>query len=158
MSRPRSPLLPATAYMMFVLAYCAGLRIGEIVTLTLGDVHLGNEVLEIRNTKFYKSRQVPLDATVSAALREYLAARRRAGGPTHETSPLFWHEARASGYSRAGAHDLLIDVLRRAGLKPARGRIGPRVHDMRHSFVAHRMLTWYRDEINPQARLPYLAT
>jgi integrase/recombinase XerD len=158
MSRPRSPLLPATAYMMVVLAYCAGLRIGEIVALTLGDVRLGEDVLEIRNTKFYKSRRVPLDASVSAALHEYLAARRRAGGPTHETSRLFWHEARASGYSRAGAHDLLIDVLRRAGLKPARGRTGPRVHDMRHSLVAHRMLTWYRDGINPQARLPYLAT
>jgi len=158
MSRPRSPLLPATAYTMVVLAYCSGLRIGEIVTLTLGDVQLDNDVLQIRNTKFYKSRQVPLDATVSAALREYLAARRRAGGPNHTTSPLFWHEARATGYSRAGAHDLLIDVLRRAGLKPGRGRAGPRVHDMRHSFVAHRMLTWYRDGINPQGRLPYLAT
>ena len=158
MSRPRSPLLPATAYMMVVLAYCAGLRIGEIVALTLGDLRLGEDVLEIRNTKFFKSRRVPLDATVSAALHEYLAARRRAGGPTHEASPLFWHEARASGYSRAGGHDLLIDVLRRAGLKPARGRTGPRVHDMRHSLVAYRMLAWYRDGINPQARLPYLAT
>jgi len=52
LSTPRSPLLPSTAHMMFVLAYCSGLRIGEIVRLTLHDVHLHEGVLEIRNTKF----------------------------------------------------------------------------------------------------------
>jgi integrase len=53
---------------------------------------------------------------------------------------------------------LLVRALRRAGLKPEKGRIGPRIHDLRHSFVVSRMLTWYRQGINPQARLPYLAT
>jgi integrase len=43
-------------------------------------------------------------------------------------------------------------------LKPAPGRVGPRVHDLRHAFVASRMLAWYRAGINPQSRLPYLAT
>ena len=49
-------------------------------------------------------------------------------------------------------------MLRRADLKPAPGRIGPRVHDLRHAFVVSRMLAWYREGINPQSRLPYLAT
>jgi integrase len=53
---------------------------------------------------------------------------------------------------------LLVGVLRRAKLKPAPGRVGPRVHDLRHAFVASRMLAWYRDGINPQSHLPYLAT
>src|SRR5256712_7609223 len=53
---------------------------------------------------------------------------------------------------------MLVSVLRRAGLKPATGRIGPRVHDLRHAFVVNRMLAWYREGINPQSRLPYLAT
>jgi integrase/recombinase XerD len=49
-------------------------------------------------------------------------------------------------------------VIRRAGLKPLSGIAGPRVHDLRHSFVLHRMRDWYRRGINPQARLPYLAS
>jgi len=53
---------------------------------------------------------------------------------------------------------LLVRVLRRAKLKPDPGRVGPRVHDLRHAFVAGRMLAWYREGINPQSRLPYLAT
>ena len=53
---------------------------------------------------------------------------------------------------------MLTDVLRRAGVKPARGAIGPRIHDLRHSMVSHRMRDWYKSGINPQSRLPYLAT
>jgi len=52
---------------------------------------------------------------------------------------------------------LMIQLLRSAGVKPA-GRGGPRFHDMRHSFVGHRMADWYRRGINPQSHLPYLAT
>jgi integrase len=48
--------------------------------------------------------------------------------------------------------------MRRAGLKPVHGCQGPRVHDVRHSFVAHRMLSWYRSGIETQSLLPYLAT
>jgi len=158
LSTPRSPLLPATAHMMFVLAYCSGLRVGEIARLTLHDVRVDDGVLEIRNTKFFKSRRVPLDPSVVAALRGYLEARRRAGGPTADNAPLFWHEARGGGYCRMQVHKILVGVLRRAGLKPPSGRRGPRIHDLRHAFVGHRMLRWYREGINPQARLPYLAT
>src|SRR5437763_4411581 len=57
-----------------------------------------------------------------------------------------------------GAGILLVRVLRRAGLKPVTGRRGPRIHDLRHAFVANRMLAWYREGVNPQSRLPYLAT
>ena len=53
---------------------------------------------------------------------------------------------------------LLTKIMRRAGLKPVHGCQGPRVHDVRHSFVAHRMLSWYRSGVETQSRLPYLAT
>jgi integrase len=43
-------------------------------------------------------------------------------------------------------------------MKPQTGAVGPRIHDLRHSFVANRMLIWYRDGVNPQSKLPYLAT
>lgn len=53
---------------------------------------------------------------------------------------------------------MLTDVLRRAGVKPPRGAVGPRIHDLRHTMVGHRMRDWYKSGINPQSMLPYLAT
>lgn len=155
---PRAALRPLTLYTMLVLAYCAGLRLGEIVHLDLGDVDLDRGEIAIRNTKFFKSRTLPLAPSVVEALRVFVGARHAAGAPQLESSGLFWHEQRAGRYSDAMAGKLLVKVMRSAGLKPARGRVGPRIHDLRHSFVANRMLAWYREGINPQQRLPYLAT
>lgn len=155
---PRSPLRPLTLYTMLVLAYCAGLRLGELARLDLDDVRLETGEIAIRETKFFKSRTLPLADSVVAALREYLGARRTAGASQEGSSGLFWHMQSAARYSRVMTHKLLVRVLRRAGLKPEPGRVGPRIHDLRHAFVVNRMLTWYREGINPQARLPYLAT
>jgi integrase/recombinase XerD len=155
---PRAPLRPLALYTMLVLLGCAGLRLGELVRLDLDDVHLEVGEIAIRETKFFKSRTLPLTDSVMAALREYLEARRREGAPQDGSSGLFWHTQGGARYSRAMTQWLLVKVLRRAGLKPERGRVGPRIHDLRHSMVVNRMLTWYREGINPQARLPYLAT
>jgi integrase/recombinase XerD len=157
---PRSPLRPLTAYTMLVLAYCAGLRVGEVIRLDLRDVHFDERVIEIRNTKFFKSRRLPLSVSALGALREYVDARVRAGAPQNSTAPLFWRQNRHGGgrYARITVQTFLVNVLRRTGLKPPRGTRGPRIHDFRHAFVCHRMLEWYRDGVEPQSRLPYLAT
>jgi integrase len=155
---PKAPLRPLTLYTMVVLAYCAGLRVGEIVRLTLADVNLQDGTIEIRETKFFKHRRLPLAAGVMAALKNYLLAREQAGGPTSPDSGLFWNQKFGRCYSYGGLCILLVEILRRAGLKPATGRIGPRIHDLRHTMVGHRMRDWYREGINPQSKLPYLAT
>jgi len=153
---PHAPLRPFTLYTMLVLAYCAGLRIGEIVRLRVQDLRWEEQALDIRESKFFKSRRLPVAASTMAVLQQYWAARREAGIPEAPETPLFCH--RRGGYAYATATQLLYRVLRVAGLKPARGRVGPRVHDLRHSFVVHRLLAWYREGIDPQAKLPYLWT
>jgi integrase/recombinase XerD len=92
------------------------------------------------------------------ALKRYLDARRAAGAPSIPSAGLFWHQQAAGRYSTVMAGKLLVRVLRRAGLKSGHGKIGPRIHDLRHAFAVNRMLTWYRSGINPQSKLPYLAT
>jgi len=154
----RAPLRALSLYTMVLLMYCAGLRIGELLRLTLGDVDLENDTLEIRGTKFFKSRRLPLAAGVITAVRHYLAARQQVGAPSDPASGLFWKDPRGGSYSCGGARKLMVEALRRAGLKPVRGKVGPRIHDLRHAMVCNRMLTWYRDGINPQSRLPHLAT
>jgi integrase len=155
---PRAPLRPLTLYTMLVVGYCAGLRVGEIARLDLGDVDLQVGTITIRETKFFKSRILPLAGSVMAALREYLEARRRAGAPQDPASGLFWHDQGGARYVSQSIAWLFIDILRRAGIKPPRGKMGPRIHDLRHSMVVNRILAWYRAGINPQERLPFLAT
>jgi integrase len=155
---PKAPLRPLTVYTMLAVLYCAGLRVGELARLRLADVSLDNGTLEIQGTKFFKSRRLPLASDVVELLRRYVEARRAAGAPLHEDAGLFWHEHLHGAYAKVTIQQLITKIMRRAGLKPVRGCQGPRVHDVRHSFVAHRMVSWYRSGVETQPRLPYLAT
>jgi integrase/recombinase XerD len=155
---PKAPWRPIWLFTMLILAYCAGLRGGEIARLKLGDINPREGTIEIRETKFFKHRRLPLAPGVMAALRRYLSLREQAAAPMSPDSPLFWSPQRNRGYTVGGMRVVLTDVLRRAGVKPPRGAIGPRIHDLRHSMVGHRMRDWYKSGINPQSRLPYLAT
>jgi len=155
---PRASLRPQSMYTMLLLAYCAGLRRGELARLDLGDVGLHAGTITIRQTKFFKTRILPLPGSVVVELRAYIDARRRAGGSQDARSGLFWHERGDGHYTPEMITWLLSDVIRRAGLKPLRGKAGPRVHDLRHSMVVNRILEWYRTGINPQERLQFLAT
>jgi len=155
---PRAPLRPRSLRAMLLLAYCAGLRRSELARLDLGDVDLRCGTITVRETKFFKTRILPLPDTVMAELRTYIDARRSAGAPQYPQSGLFWHDQGNDRYTSAAIAWLLVDILRRAELKPRSGRTGPRVHDLRHSMVVNRILQWYRSGINPQDRLPFLAT
>ena len=155
---PKEPLRPVTLFTMLALAYCAGLREGEIARLRLGDIDLLEETIDIRETKFFKHRRLPLAPGVMTAFRRYLALREQAGAPKNLDSALFWSPQTGRGYSLGVVRLMLTDVLRRAGVKPPRGAVGPRIHDLRHTMVGHRMRDWYRSGINPQSKLPYLAT
>ena len=96
---------------MLVLAYCAGLRLGELVRLALSDIDFRDDTIEIRGTKFFKSRRVSLAPGVISALQNYLTLRQKAGAPTDSSSPLFWHRHEPGGYARVTAHSLLVRVL-----------------------------------------------
>jgi integrase/recombinase XerD len=152
---PKAPLRPLTLHTMLVLGYCAGLRIGEIVGLELKDIDLNAGTIEVRDTKFFKSRLLPLSSDAVAAVQTYMKAREKAGASSNPDSSLFWHEK--GGYGYVVAETLLRRVIQQAGLRKTPGRGGPRVHDLRHTFVVHRMTQWYRQGINPQGHLPYLA-
>jgi integrase len=71
---PRAPLRPLSLHTMLLLAYCAGLRRSELVSLDLGDVDLQCGTITIRETKFFKTRILPLSDTVMVELRAYMDA------------------------------------------------------------------------------------
>jgi integrase len=91
---------PLSIYTMLLLAYCAGLRRSELARLDLGDVDFQSGTITIRQTKFYKTRILPLPDSVMAELQSYTEARRRTGGSLDPCSGLFWHEQRGAIRSR----------------------------------------------------------
>jgi integrase/recombinase XerD len=151
-------LQPHTLRTLLLLLYGAGLRIGEAVTLTLEDVDLSGAVITIRDTKFHKTRLVPLGPKLNQALTLYAAQRAEAGHSPRGSAPFF--------VLRRGA-PLSIQIVEQAftRLRTYAGvgrvdnaRYQPRLHDLRHSFAVHRLTSWYEQGANVQQLLPHLAT
>ena len=151
---PRFALQRETIRTVVLVLYATGLRTGELGRLRIGDVDLDAHTFLVRETKFFKSRLVPLSTSVAAKLGDYLVAR---GAPNDPKAPFFLNRIRRPLSTQHISH-LFHDLVRVAGIgaRP-RGR-GPRLHDLRHSFAVHRVLAWYREGADVMAKLPLLAT
>jgi integrase len=155
---PPSPLHRVVARLAITLLYTSGLRRGELARLTLSDYDRAGQVLLIRETKFYKSRLVPLSADAVVEIDCYLEQRLRPGFPGGADAPLLLHHhGSPTGYTGTGLGHLVRKVIRTTGIRTGAGR-APRVHDLRFTFAVHALLRWYRAGVDVQARLPALST
>jgi integrase len=125
---PSGSLRPHTYYALLGLLAATGLRIGEALRLRLDDVTADG--LLVSNTKFRKSRLVPLHPTTAAALQRYVTRRRRVGGTTY----LFVSDA-GSPLSYNGVRKVFHGLVRRVGVNPAHGQRSPTPHCLRHTFA-----------------------
>jgi integrase/recombinase XerD len=152
-----SPLLPAVLRLAVVLLYTAGLRRGELLRLTLGDADSIAGVLRIRESKFHKSRFVPLSSDACRELRAYLKLRLAPPLGVTPNSPLLCNTTRGlRAYTGTGLSRGLQLLIRSAKVQSSDGR-WPRVHDFRHSFAVQALLRWYRQGGDVQSNLPKLA-
>ena len=140
---------------IFALLYGLGLRVGEVVRLTLGDTDFTRDLLFIRETKFCKSRIVPLGPNLALRLRRYVEQRH--GSTAAAERPLFSFTKRGcihEGTISQTFHGLLpkLQLHIPPGVSP------PRLHDLRHSFAVATLLRWYRQGIDPNCRLMHLST
>jgi integrase/recombinase XerD len=141
-----------------VLLYTTGLRLGDLVRLKLGNYHTRDHTPLIRDSKFHKSRLMPLSIDGTREIDEYLAARRSQQVAILPESPLLWHHTRrGSAYTGTGLTNAIRPLLRGLKIRAETGRL-PRVHDFRHTFALEALLRWYRSGADVQAKLPLLAT
>lgn len=154
---PNGSLRPAVIATLIGLLYSTGLRIGEALKLTLADVDLKGQFLTIRETKFKKSRYVPLSPSTVHHLAGFLRQRKEAGFSTDPAAPMFVNPA-GQACEQSGTCKIILEILRHVGLRGPKGERGPRVHDFRHSFAVNRLALWYRRGVNINAKLPLLAT
>jgi integrase/recombinase XerD len=149
---------PHTLRGVLLLLYGAGLRIGEAVALTLQDVDLDAAVITIRDTKFHKTRLVPIGLKLNQAMAEY-AAQRNAAGHSQSSEAPFFVLRRGAPLSVHIVREAFIRLRKYAGVGRADGaRYQPRLHDMRHSFAVRRLTSWYEQGADVQKLLPQLAT
>jgi integrase/recombinase XerD len=154
----RYHLEPETFRALLLLLYGAALRLGEALHLTLADVDLPAALLTIRDTKFYKTRLVPLGPDLCRAMQQYAEHRQRGRVPqSAESAFLIGRTGRPLLDSTV--RGAFAQLRRYAGISRSDGvRYQPRLHDLRHAFVGHRLMTWYRAGANVQQLLPQLST
>jgi len=148
-----SILEPATIRTMVLVYYGAGLRLREATNLTRADVNLSSSVLTIRNTKFGKTRLVPLGLQLTQVLVQYNHTRPK-GRPANV--PFFTTAVGRPVNGRTLARNFRI-ACDRAGIRRTDTQEQPRIHDLRHTFAVHRLTSWYQQGADAQRLLQHLS-
>jgi integrase len=130
---------------LFGLMACTGLRISEALTLCDADVDLKSGVLTIRQSKFGKSRLVPIHPSALQALKLYRIQRASHVPTTPETPFFIATRGRLLGQavSDRQAHRIFEELRKQLGWVNRGGHCAPRIHDLRHSFAVRRLLLWH---------------
>jgi integrase len=132
-----------------------GLRVGEAIRLDRADIDWTNGVLLIRESKFGKSRQVPVHATTLHALAGYASQRDQVHPQPRD--PAFFISSRGTRlcYPNVGETFRTLVATAKVG---THSTTSPRLHDLRHTFAVRTLLEWYRDGHDVDARLAWLST
>lgn len=158
LEHPASHLQAMTYRTLLLVLYGTGLRVGEAIALRLCDIDLIESLITVRNTKFYKTRVVPIGPRLSEQLAAYLDRRRRLALPAEESSALLCTRT-GNGLYYGGVITTFQRIRSAAGIITPSGELRPpRLHDLRHTAAVHRVVDWYRAGRDVQRLLPALAT
>jgi integrase len=142
------------------LLAATGLRPGEAAALETRDVDVELGLLIIRDSKFGKSRQVPIHSSTAAALKRY----------AHERDRILRHPDSVRFLVSDSGTPLNMDTVRgwfckvssacglRGTIEGHRCGRGPRLQDLRHTFATRRLVEWYKAGHNVAVQMPKLAT
>ena len=139
--------------LLWLVLYCTGLRFGEAARLQVGDLDLRSRLLRVRQSKG-RTRVVPFGLDLAREFRHYLDCRGIARS-SPQAPLLLSYQGKC--YTTKSISHTVRQWLRKAGLKPERGRTGPRPYDVRHTFAVHRLSRWYRQGVELSGRLPWLS-
>ena len=140
---------------MIALIAVNGMRVGEVLRLDHDDMDLTDGLITIRNSKFGKSRQIPLHPTTTAALNAY--AGRRDQRRVNPKTAAFFTSAIGTRVLRDNISTIFPRLVREAGLSSPAGHRAPRAHDLRHSFAVRTLIGWHRQRLDVNERIPVLS-
>jgi integrase len=157
---PDGGLRPAVMETLFGLIACTGLRISEALGLLDADVDLKGGVLTIRQSKFGKSRLVPLHPSAIEALERYRTQRARYVRSAPELPFFVASRGRLLGepIGDRQVHRIFDDLRRQLGWVDRGSHGTPRIHDLRHAFAVRRLVLWHEQGVDVGQRMLALAT
>ena len=155
--RLQSPLgLRAATYRtVFGLLVVTGMRISEPIGLNRKDVDLINGILTVYQTKFGKSRLVPIHPSTQKALQQYESLRSKVF-PKPRTESFFISE-QGTRLTDWTVRSTFVKLSRQIGLRDQQDSHGPRLQDFRHSFATRTLLAWYRNGMQVDRHMPELS-
>ena len=152
----RPPLRAATYRTVLGLLAATGMRVGEAIRLDRNDVDLEHGLLLVRDSKFGKSRTLPLLPSTVVALDQYRTARDRLCPRPKE--PAFFLSTAGTRLLYVSVRSAFVALARDVGLEPRAGKDAARMHDLRHGFAIHTLLDFYRHGDDVAARMPLLSS
>jgi integrase len=152
----RFPLRTATYQTLIGLLAVTGMRVGEAIRLDDSDVDLMAGIITVRQSKFGKTRLLPLHPTAVSALRDYLSLRDQLH--PHPGTPAVFISPAGTRLLYCNVHATWKLLVTSAGLRPRSAACRPRIHDLRHSFAVASLLDAYATGQDGQARLAALST
>lgn len=157
---PHGSLRPATFEALFGLMASTGLRVSEAIHLRDADVDLKQGILTIRQTKFAKSRQLPLHTSTVVALAHYRRQRARHVPTTVDTPFFISSRGRRLGQplGERQAHRVFTALRNSLGWVNRGAHDAPRLHDMRHTFAVRRIMLWHAERTDVDQMMLALST
>lgn len=149
--------LRAQSYVtLFGLLAATGLRVSEALRLERRDVDLRQGLLHIRESKFYKSRYVPVHSTTVQALQRY--TRQRDAQIPHPVSPMFFLAAADRPLQLNALEHAFTRLRKKLRWHSRGGHAAPRIHDLRFTFICRRLELWYAQGLDPDRLMLSLFT
>jgi integrase len=158
---PAPGLRGAVFEALFGLIACTGLRISEALALRNADVDLKHGMLTVLETKFTKSRQVPMHRSAVEALRRYRSMRDLLSESAQEEAPFFIGtrgRRRGLPLSDRQVHRVFADLRAQLAWRNRGAHHAPRIHDIRHSFIVRRIVRWQAQEVDIDQAMLSLST
>jgi integrase/recombinase XerD len=154
-ARQLTPMPAATHETLVGLLAVTGMRIGEAIRLDRADIDWTGAVLTIRESKFGKTRMVPVQDSTILSLERYARVRDRLCPRTATAS--FFVSTAGTRLIYACVGQVFRRLRDRAGIGTGADH-PPRIHDLRHTFAVRALLSWYQAGDDVEARLPILST
>jgi len=151
-----NPLRAQTYYTLFGLISVTGMRIGEALALDCESVDLALGIITIRESKFRKSRKIPIHASTIKSLARYSKKRVRYYG--EQKSSYFFVNNFGAGLEASTVHKVFVKACVAAGLRKKGIPGGPKIISFRHTFVVRTLLRCYQEGLNPDVVIPTLST
>ncbi|TWP32459.1 tyrosine-type recombinase/integrase, partial [Leekyejoonella antrihumi] len=133
---------------------CCGLRIGEALSLRVGDVDLADAVITVHKAKHNRTRLVPMSPSLVTHARRYAVA---VGLVPEDREAWFFPSPRGGAYHPGSATTHIQGLMLQAGVTTSSGG-APRAHDLRHSYAVAALAKMHADGVDVYAGLPLLAT